>query len=105
MVSKGDTSWTGKYAKAFFADKGGNCYSWAAAFTSIAKKLGYESKVCAGTLDGKVKRTEHAWTEITIDGAAYIFDPQTENIEKPKDSSIDLYKLAYDNEDYVYTKE
>lgn len=104
MVNKDDAAWMNQYAKAFFADKGGNCYSWAAAFTVIAKKLGYEAQVCAGTLDGKVKRTEHAWTEITIDGIAYIFDPQTENIEKLKDGTIDLYKLAYDNGDYVYTK-
>ena len=104
MVAQSNNNWVNGYAKNFFADKGGNCYSWAAAYTSVAQKLGYPAKACAGTLyhaDGKVWG-EHAWTEISMGGTAYVFDPEIEYAHKIKGQSMNLYKLPYNNALFIY---
>lgn len=106
MAAKNNKTWVSKYAKAFFADKGGNCYSWAAAYTTVAKKIGYPANALAGKLyhaDGKLWG-EHAWTEIVIDETAYVFDPEIEYAYKQRGEIIDLYKISYTNDLFRYEK-
>ena len=58
----------------------GNCYSWAAGFTYLARQVGFDAQAIPGTgVSPKGSESVHAWTEITIDGTAYTFDPQNES--------------------------
>lgn len=104
MVSKNNKNWVNSYASKFFTDKGGNCYSWAAAFTTAAKELGYSARAAAGTLyyaDG-TEWGEHSWTEIKMGGQTYIFDPEIEYAQKRQGKQVDLYKITKNNGMFIY---
>ncbi|MCB6994384.1 hypothetical protein LI177_12935 [bacterium 210820-DFI.6.37] len=104
-ANTGSTAWINSYAVNFFKDKGGNCYSWAAAYTTVAKKLGYSAKAVAGSFtDGENSWERHCWTEINMGGATYIFDPEMEYAFKTTyNKTVNLYKLAKENGTFVYT--
>ncbi len=74
-VPTGD--WVQSYAANTLGTKSGNCYGYAAAFAYIARGLGYESKVCVGTVESALGgRTAHAWTEVKMGSNWYIFDTE-----------------------------
>ncbi len=51
----------------------------AAGFTYLACQVGFDAQLIPGTgVSPKGSESVHAWTEITIDGTAYTFDPQIE---------------------------
>lgn len=104
MVSQNNKNWVDSYASRFFADKGGNCYSWAAAYTTVAKNLGYSARAAAGTLyyaDG-TEWGEHSWTEIRMGGQTYIFDPEIEYAQKRQGKQVSLYKITKNNGLFIY---
>ena len=104
MVSQNNKNWVDSYASRFFADKGGNCYSWAAAYTTVAKNLGYSARAAAGTLyyaDG-TEWGEHSWTEIRMGGQTYIFDPEIEYAQKRQGKQVSLYKITENNGLFIY---
>ena len=73
-------NWTGSYAVSILETGKGNCYNYAAAFAYIAKGLGYESKVCTGTVTSSLGgRTPHAWTEIKMGDDWFIFDAEMQD--------------------------
>lgn len=82
----------------------GNCYSWASAFTYLARKVGYSATAIAGTgVSPKGSESEHAWTEITIDGTPYTFDPQIESIYASRyGENYDLYMKKYGEAEWGY---
>ena len=47
-VETGSTGWEQDIAKTMLTSKKGNCYSWAAAFTYLARKVGYPAEAIAG---------------------------------------------------------
>ncbi|MDQ9777002.1 transglutaminase domain-containing protein, partial [Acinetobacter baumannii] len=47
-VETGSTGWELEIAKTMMSSKKGNCYSWAAAFTYMARKVGYPATAIAG---------------------------------------------------------
>ena len=64
------------FANYMLSKKKGNCYRYAASFAYIARALGYDVRVAAGSiphLHGN-GMTPHGWTEIKIDGSWYLFD-------------------------------
>lgn len=75
----------------------GNCYSWAASFTHLARKVGYDAKVVVGKgVSPKGNESVHAWTEITLDGTPYTFDPQIESVYAARyGEHYDLYMKKY----------
>lgn len=107
VVETGTTGWVNRYASRFFKDKGGNCCSWAAAYTTAAKRLGFPAKAISGriyysngTLWGR-----HGWTEIKIDGKTFVFDPEIEYSYRKRGNKINLYKIdAVDNGLFLYKK-
>lgn len=77
MVPFGAKGWQAKYAEQFLKDKTGNCFGWAATFYYLAKKCSYEPRIYSGSCHYRNGNTgRHGWTEITIDGRSYIFDPE-----------------------------
>ena len=75
----GSSSWDKNAAYKMLSTKKGNCYHFAAAFTYLAKKCGYDAKTVSGyiyyTKNGVYFR--HGWTEITMtDGSKRVCDPE-----------------------------
>lgn len=84
----------------------GNCYSWAAAFTYLARQVGFDAQAIPGTgVSPKGSESVHAWTEITIDGTAYTFDPQIESVYKKRyNENYDLFMKKYGEAVWGYKK-
>lgn len=77
MVARGVKGWQARYAEQFLKDKTGNCFGWAATFYYLAKKCGYEPRNYSGSCHYRNGNTgRHGWTEITMNGRSYIFDPE-----------------------------
>lgn len=73
-------NWPGVYAVNMLENGKGNCYNYAAAFAYIARGLGYEAKVCTGTVtSSKGGRTPHAWTEIKMGDEWFVFDAEMQD--------------------------
>ncbi len=90
-VPTGD--WVLDYASKTLGSKRGNCYGYAASFAYIAKGLGYDAKVCTGTVTSALGgRTAHAWNEVKIGNKWYVFDSE---MQSAKGSGY--YKVDYDN--------
>ena len=84
--------WTEAYAKEIMTSSKGNCYNFAAAFAYIARSLGYEARVCTGTVESAYGgRTPHAWTEVRMGNNWYIFDTE---MQRAKGQGY--YKQTYD---------
>jgi hypothetical protein len=73
-------NWPLAYATEMLENGKGNCYRYAAAFAYIARGLGYETKVCTGTVTSSLGgRTPHAWTEVKMGDDWYIFDAEMQD--------------------------
>lgn len=67
---------TGTYAMDIFTTHQGNCYRYASAFAYLAKGCGFDARVITGQIkSAKGGLTPHGWTEVYVDGAWYLFDP------------------------------
>ncbi|MBO4457181.1 MAG: leucine-rich repeat protein [Butyrivibrio sp.] len=89
-VPRGD--WTSDYARQILLSGKGNCYKYAAAFGYIARGLGFDTKVCCGTVaSAKGGTTPHAWTEVKIKDKWYIFDTEMQDAK-----GNGYYKQTYD---------
>lgn len=84
--------WTRDYACRILFSGKGNCYKYAAAFAYIARGLGYDAKVCSGTVAAASGgRTPHAWTEVKMGDKWYIFDTEMQDAK-----GSGYYKQTYD---------
>lgn len=84
-------NWTGSYAVDILETGKGNCYNYAAAFAYIAKGLGYETKVCTGTVTSSLGgRTPHAWTEVKMGDEWFVFDAEMQDAK-----GSGYYKQSY----------
>lgn len=90
-VPTGD--WVREYASETLSTRTGNCYGYAASFAYVAKGLGYDARVCTGTVASSLGgRTAHAWTEVKMGNQWYIFDTEMQNAK-----SFGYYKQTYDS--------
>lgn len=105
-VETGSTGWEMDIAKTMFKSKKGNCYSWAAAYTYLARKAGYPATAIAGeSINPKGNQSVHAWTEIVIDGVEYTFDPEIEAVYAANyGENYDLYRKPYGTTPFTYVK-
>ena len=74
--ASGETGWETDEAITFLTTNKGNCYNYAAAFCALCRGIGYNARNWSGTMG--VENQPHAWTEVTIDDAVYILDPELE---------------------------
>ena len=72
----GNTSWVTDTALDIFKTYKGNCYCFAAMFYELSRFLGYDTQIFSGMVNGEDTLTPHSWTEITLDGQVYMFDPE-----------------------------
>ena len=108
-IGEVDTSadgWETEQAINMLKTKRGNCYSWSSVFTYLARQVGYDAKAIPGTgASPKGSESAHAWTEITIDGVAYTFDPQIESVYADRyDEHYDLFMKQYGEAEWGYIK-
>ncbi|WP_164510424.1 S-layer homology domain-containing protein [Agathobaculum sp. Marseille-P7918] len=104
-----DTSkdgWQIEQAINMLTNKRGNCYSWSSVFTYLARQVGFDAKAVVGTgVSPKGSESVHAWTEITIDGVAYTFDPQIESVYAARyGEHYDLFMKPYGEAEWGYKK-
>ena len=102
----GKRDWALTSATDMLKNHKGNCYSWAAAFTYLARQVGFDAQAIPGTgVSPKGSESVHAWTEITIDGTAYTFDPQIESVyAKRYNENYDLFMKKYGEAVWGYKK-
>ena len=84
-----DPGWEARDGKLMLETGRGDCYNYAGAFTMLARALGYPAFGVIHSLDEPDNL--HAWTDIVIDGKAYLFDPQL-----AQRFSNDRFALSYD---------
>ncbi len=85
--------WTQAYALDTILSGSANCYGYAAAFAYIAKGLGFDSRVCSGTVKSSLGgQTGHAWTEVKVADKWYIFDAEMQDAK-----GGGYYKQTYDS--------
>lgn len=95
------SNWDIQYAKSFFANGGGNCYSFAAAYKWLARALGYPSaRVRFGYVFNA--RWPHGWNEIDISGRTYIFDPDEDMAFKSSKGGWAFYYKTYPSAPIYY---
>lgn len=70
-----ETDWANRLGKEALTTYKGNCFHYAAAFTVLARGLGYDAREISG--QGFEPLMPHGWVEIYIDGEQLFFDPQT----------------------------
>ena len=100
IYSNGSSGWDVAEAEKIFTKGKGNCYSFAAGFTHLSRKFGYDAVPIAGqTTSASGGLTPHGWTEIVIDGNLYIFDP-----ELAMANGYNLFKKTYSNAAVKYYK-
>ena len=90
------------YALKGLSEKKGNCYVYAATFAALARNLGYNIRYVEGyvrTNTGGL--SNHGWTEITINGATYICDPEAE-LDFP--ANISFYMQPINSPKLPYVK-
>lgn len=79
----GTSSWERTAAYKMLNTKKGNCYDFAAAFTFLAKKCGYNAKTISGYIYyiPANSKFRHGWTEITLSsGSKRVCDPEIQYI-------------------------
>ncbi len=80
------------WATAFLRDGYGACNNWSAAFTYIARALGYDCRLCYGsTASARGGSVEHYWPGIVVEGTEFIFDPQVEG-DMTRRSGVNQHK-------------
>lgn len=85
--------WVKDYACKALSEKKGNCYGYASSFAYVATGLGYEARVCTGTVTSSLGgRTEHAWTEVKMGKKWYVFDAEMQDAK-----GSGYYKQTYDS--------
>lgn len=95
------SNWDIQYAKNFFANGGGNCYSFAAGYKWIARALGYPSaRVRLGYVANA--RAPHGWNEIDVSGTTYIFDTDEDMAYKRSKGGWAFYYKTYWNAPIYY---
>lgn len=88
----GALGWETGSALEMFRTGKGNCYNYAAAFSALAKGLGYSAEAVSGTIGESWD--PHGWAEITLDGAVYYCDPESEMVELSWGNDWNFFMLS-----------
>ena len=78
----GSSGWEPSWALTMITTRKGNCYSYAALFAMLARRLGYQATAQSGQVhlnwDGSF--VDHGWVQISLDGRTYFCDPECQGI-------------------------
>ena len=102
LVDKDDPSWVNRYALRFFREGLGNCYSYAAAYGLLLRKIGYDVEFIVGeiTYSSSMPFSAHGWVEINTSEGIRIDDPEFEMIHRERD----FYDFSYETQPASYKK-
>ena len=99
MIPEGSSQWEEKAAlTAFQAGNMGNCYSYAAMVTMLARKLGFQASAISGEFytDLNGSTVVHGWCEIQEGDQLYLCDAEVESVYAAnRDLSWDLFYQPY----------
>jgi transglutaminase-like putative cysteine protease len=90
----GDSSWAIDEALTMLSTGMGNCYNFAGAFWALGRGLGYNTVVYSGTISKNYN--PHGWTEVILDGAPYICDPEIQKQYWAVQKYYDTFMLPYE---------
>lgn len=86
LYESGETGWEAQEAYTMLSTGRGNCYNFAAVFGELARFLGFDARICSGSVYGTSGAggnvspdgisTPHAWVDIEINGELRLFDPE-----------------------------
>lgn len=103
-----DTSspdWVNDYAKSFFTDGNGSCFSYASAVAVLARAVGLEADAVIGSCHQTYQWVEHGWTEVVYGGETLLCDAEMEGIFAPnRDWDWDLFMKPYGETPTSYEK-
>jgi hypothetical protein len=102
LVSKDDPDWVNRVGLKFFQDGVGNCYSFAAAYGLLLRKIGYDVDFIVGEVTYYRNRAKsaHGWVEITTDEGVHIDDPEFEMSHR----NSNFYNFTYETAPAFYRK-
>lgn len=81
FVADGATGWETQRAYAMLQNRKGNCYDYAALFTMLARKLGYQAQGRSGWIRTRSwSWDEHGWVQVELNGKVYLCDPEFEGV-------------------------
>ena len=103
LVTPGTIGWQRDYALAFFNEGEGNCFSFAAGYGLLLRKIGCDVNFIVGTTG--TNNAPHGWVEIIVNGETYIDDPELEmSYRKKGNFKINLYNFTYKTKPWPYRK-
>lgn len=97
FVKDGATGWEAQRAYTMLQNRKGNCYDYAALFTMLARKLGYQAQGRSGWIrTASWSWDEHGWTQISLGGQTFLCDPEFQGVYVRKHGlSWDLFMKQY----------
>lgn len=97
FVPDGASGWEARRALPMLQNGKGNCYDYAALFTMLARKLGYQAQGRSGWIrTDSWSWDEHGWTEITAGGETLLCDPEFQGVYVPGHNlNWDLFMKPY----------
>ena len=102
-VAKNETGWENRYALRFFREGLGNCYSYAAAYGLLLRKIGYDVEFIVGEVSyssTNLKFLAHGWVEIQTSEGIRIDDPESEMYHRDKN----FCNFSYKTQPAIYRK-
>ncbi len=105
IYDAGTTDWIIPEAYGILSTGRGNCYSFAAAFCSLSRALGFDTTAVSGFYrSGSDGAQHHAWTQMILgdEGDPYIFDPQLQNNFVGVYGDYDSFYMIPHNQLYRY---
>lgn len=94
----GAAGWEMQRAQVMLQNGKGNCYDYAALFTMLARKLGFQARGVSGWIrTASWDWDEHGWTEITMEnGQVLLCDPEFQGVYVPRHGlDWDLFMKPY----------
>ena len=100
--TKDDIGWETSYALRFFKEGRGNCYSFAAGYGELLRKIGYDVEFIVGevTYHTYWPYSPHGWVEIQTPDGIRIDDPEFERAHR----NDDFFSFTYETAPAYYRK-
>ena len=100
LIAKGAVGWENDKAVAFFSTKSGNCFSWAAGYGLLLRKVGCNVDFIVGAVGSN--SNPHGWVEIYDDGTTRIDDPELAMSRKNYTNAF--FNFTYGTAPFSYMK-
>jgi hypothetical protein len=103
LVDKYAQGWELDYALKFFESGVGNCYSFAAGYGLLIKRVGYNVNFIVGTVG--TNNSPHGWVEVVTDGEIRNDDVELDMSYRRKGNyGYTLFDFPYSKSPFIYRK-